>query len=170
MRFQIKHETGDVSDVVAAFSGEYRFLSNFWPCEVVLPAEQGLPFYTCASTEHYYQAAKTLNPEWRERIALSETPNLAKKLVREEGFPQREDYNDAFKLAVMEAALRQKFSDKNPELMQQLLATNNAVLIEGNSWGDVFWGVDLAEGKGGKNHLGQLLMKIRHELLLDSEK
>lgn len=43
-----------MSNVIDSFSGNYRFLSNFWPCVVTLDDQQ----YT--STEHAYQAAKTL--------------------------------------------------------------------------------------------------------------
>jgi hypothetical protein len=36
-------------------------------------------------------------------------------------------------------------------------------LVEGNRWGDQFWGVDLRTGLG-ENHLGKILMKVRDEL------
>jgi len=39
-----------------------------------------------------------------------------------------------------------------------LLQTGDEELIEGNKWGDRFWGV--CKGKG-KNNLGKILMKIR---------
>jgi hypothetical protein len=55
--------------------------------------------------------------------------------------------------------LCQKFT--NSELRQKLLATEDAILIEGNTWGDTFWGV--CKGVG-KNHLGKILMAIRKEL------
>lgn len=41
---------------------------------------------------------------------------------------------------------------------KKLLATENALLVEGNTWNDTYWGV--CNGVG-KNTLGQLLMKIR---------
>ncbi len=44
-----------------------------------------------------------------------------------------------------------------------LLATDDAVLQEGNRWGDRFWGVDLATGIG-ENQLGQVLMRKRRAL------
>ena len=64
-----------------------------------------------------------------------------------------------FKLGITEDVIRQKFN--NPELKEKLIATGDAELIEGNPWGDTFWGV--CEGKG-ENHLGKILMKIRSEL------
>ena len=42
-----------------------------------------------------------------------------------------------------------------------LLATGKATLVEGNSWGDTFWGV--CRGKG-KNMLGKILMRVRKRL------
>jgi predicted NAD-dependent protein-ADP-ribosyltransferase YbiA (DUF1768 family) len=44
--------------------------------------------------------------------------------------------------------------------MQKLLDTGTQTLVEGNWWGDVFWGV--CKGVG-SNHLGKLLMKLRKE-------
>ena len=41
---------------VTEFQGEYRFLSNFWPAQVVF---EGVTYPT---SEHAYQAAKTLDP------------------------------------------------------------------------------------------------------------
>lgn len=54
-----------------------------------------------------------------------------------------------------------KFS-QNPELMELLIATDNALLVEGNKWNDRYWGVDVRTGVG-RNHLGKILMKIRSE-------
>lgn len=70
----------------------------------------------------------------------------------------RSDWEEV-KLGVMEGLLREKFSD--PELRRKLLATGERELVEGNDWGDSFWGVCAGRGK---NHLGRLLMKLREEL------
>jgi predicted NAD-dependent protein-ADP-ribosyltransferase YbiA (DUF1768 family) len=45
---------------ISSFTGEYRFLSNFYPCVVHLDEE------VYPSVEHAYQAAKTVNPEERK--------------------------------------------------------------------------------------------------------
>jgi len=58
----------------------------------------------------------------------------------------------------MAEGLRQKFSD--PDLRNRLLATGDAELVEGTTWGDVTWGIDLNTGEG-ENHLGKLLMELR---------
>jgi N-glycosidase YbiA len=137
--------------MINGFKDEYRFLSNFWHARVVLDGQ------IFPSVEHAYQAAKTLDRPSRIAIALCETPGAAKRAGKQA--PMRDGWDD-MKLAVMEDLLRQKFKD--PELADQLLDTEGHELVEGNFWGDVFWGV--CRGKG-ENHLGKLLMKIRSELL-----
>ena len=87
---------------------------------------------------------------------MAETPGLAKKLGRKATI--RPDW-EKIKLPIMEYLLRQKFGDKT--LKALLIGTGDAELVEGNMWGDTYWGV--CKGKG-ENHLGKLLMKIREEL------
>lgn len=41
-------------------------------------------------------------------------------------------------------------------------------IVEGNTWGDAFWGVDSRTGEG-ENHLGQILMQVRSELNLSNK-
>lgn len=130
------------------FDGEHAFLSNFHPSPIRV---QGIWFPT---VEHAFQAAKTLDPTERDAIARATTPGRAKRLGRQ--VTLRPQWDDV-KIGVMEDLLRRKFDGVGP-LWTQLLATSPAELIEGNTWGDIFWGV--CQGKG-QNHLGKLLMKIR---------
>ena len=139
-----------MGDRIDYFSGDYRFLSNFWPSEVNF---NGVTYTT---VEHGYQAAKTLSDSERLWIKASPTPGVAKRRGKE--VTLREDWEQV-KLYVMETLLRLKFSD--PELCFKLLLTGNAELIEGNTWGDTYWGV--CRGRG-SNNLGKLLMKIREVL------
>lgn len=135
---------------IDSFSGKYRFLSNFWPCKVVW---EGVEY---PSTEHAYQAAKLVNKEDRE-LVRNATAAEAKKLGRK--FPMIDGW-DNVRLNVMYDLCLQKF--QNPELKQKLLDTGDAILIEGNWWGDTFYGVC----KGiGENNLGKILMRIRSELV-----
>ena len=53
-----------------------------------------------------------------------------------------------------------KFKD-NFSLKKALLDTNDIYLVEGNNWGDVYWGVCKNIGY---NKLGEILMKIREEI------
>jgi N-glycosidase YbiA len=135
---------------ISSFTGDYRFLSNFYPSDVEL---DGIVY---PSVEHAYQAAKTLDKEERKVFHKRPLPSAAeaKKLGRKSSL--RSDW-EGVKLQVMEDLLVQKFAHK--ELQEQLLATGQSLLVEGNWWGDSFWGVD--NKKGGQNHLGKLLMKIR---------
>jgi ribA/ribD-fused uncharacterized protein len=139
--------------MITEFQGEYRFLSNFWPCEVEY---DGMIY---PSVEHAYQAAKTLDIVQQSTIQHASTPGLAKKMGRK--VTMRRDW-DKIKLGVMENLVRQKF--KNAKLKKQLLSTGTRILVEGNNWGDRYWGVSPVENGYGLNHLGKILMKVRDEL------
>lgn len=138
---------------IDSFSGKFRFLSNFWLVTVHL---DGVPY---PSVEHAYQAAKF--PEGhglRVLIHGAVTPAAARKIAHNNRHAMRPDYQDR-KLAVMRDLLVEKFS--YPHLAEQLASTKGFDLIEGNTWGDTFWGV--CNGVG-ENHLGRLLMRIRDQM------
>ena len=135
--------------MIDSFTGENRFLSNFWPAEVEL---DGMIFPT---VEHAYVAAKTLDMEERRKIQAVATPGQVKRLGRK--LVLRPDWEDV-KLFVMEDLVRQKF--QHADLRQLLLATGDQELVEGNTWGDTFWGVCFDVGL---NHLGLILMEVRDE-------
>lgn len=67
--------------------------------------------------------------------------------------------SDGERLEVMESILRAKFED-NPYLMEKLVETGKAVLINGNNRKEEYWGIDLYSWRG-ENNLGKILMKIR---------
>lgn len=136
--------------VIAVFNGEYRFLSNFYMWNVKYDGD------TYVSSEHAYQAAKTLDKTQRLDIRRVASPGAAKKLGR---LVELRSGWEGMKVAVMEEILRDKFGPGSP-LRGKLLSTNDAELVEGNNWHDTFWGV--CNGKG-ENMLGKLLMKLRAE-------
>ena len=142
------------------FRGRYRFLSNFYTSRIVLGAKE------YPTVEHAYQAWKTLDPEWFERIRTAGTPGKAKRLGRQA--PRRQDW-ESVKVEVMRMLLRIKFARGTP-LAERLLATVDKgideQLIEENTWDDTFWGV--CEGIGA-NRLGELLMEIREDLRLPEQ-
>lgn len=160
--------------MINSFRGQYRFLSNFWPAKVAMDGR----FYP--SVEHAYQAGKTTDENLRDKIRSAQTPGIAKRYGRHVRL--RPEW-ESIKLYLMEKLLRQKFGlDPIPvsvpaemirsfrtdrivffheDLRTKLLATYPEKLIEGNTWGDTFWGVCNGEGQ---NHLGKLLMKIRKEI------
>lgn len=64
----------------------------------------------------------------------------------------------------MRDLVEQKF--EHPVLRKRLLETGDQEIIEGNSWGDRFWGVS---GGAGENHLGRIIMDLRAELQIVDE-
>ena len=139
--------------VIDSFSGEYRFLSNFYPS----PLNHERISYK--HVEGAYQAAKTLDHNIR-RTMQNMTPVEAKRVGQM--LDIRDDW-EVIKIEIMYECLRNKFFDR--VLRKKLLATGDTELIEGNYWGDTFWGV--CKGVG-ENHLGKLLMKVRQEICEDS--
>jgi len=137
--------------MINRFTGQYRFLSNFYPIEI---EQEGMKYPT---VEHAYQAAKTVFSLDKLAIQLCKTPGEAKCYGRKVRL--RTDWED-IKLRVMRNLISQKFRDVHLNL--KLLATKNEELIEGNNWGDTFWGV--CNGVG-ENHLGKILMDVRSRLI-----
>lgn len=149
------------SDAIVAFSGDNAFLSNFSPSPITLhwpeTAEGSL---TCMvpTVEHGYQASKCLLLADAIQVCEVRRPYQAKRLGR---LHQARPNWEEIKLDVMKHLLWAKFAP-GQELRRQLLATEGRMLIEGNDWGDDFWGmVPTAEGLQGENHLGRILMEIR---------
>lgn len=137
---------------ITGFSGDYEFLSNFYEVSVEY---NGL---TYGSTEAAFQAQKCITDE--ERIAFTKySPDKSKRAGKRVNL--RPDWEDV-KIRIMEEVLRAKFT-QHKDLAERLISTGDKILIEGNDWGDVFWGADSSTGEG-ENHLGKLLMKIRGEL------
>lgn len=137
--------------MINSFTGSYSWLSNFEPCNIIFENDR------YETSEHAYQAAKTLDKNYRGIIANCVSPHLAKKMGKR--IELRSDWEEV-KIPIMETILREKFASGTP-LAQKLLDTGDEELVEGNWWGDKFWGV--CDGVG-ENNLGKLLMKIRNEL------
>ena len=137
-------------DIIDRFDGEHRFLSNFYPAQVLL---DGVVY---PSAEHAFQAAKTTDESLRREILCCDTPGKAKQKGRR--LPLRSDW-ETIKISVMEKLIHDKFLD--PALRQKLIATGDAILVEGNWWGDTFWGIC---NKEGENHLGRILMRERDKI------
>ena len=97
----------------------------------------------------------------KDEVRYAESPGIAKKMGR--SLQIRPDWEDV-KLNIMEDLVRLKFTTHSG-LRKKLLRTGDAELIEGNWWGDQFWGVS----KGyGENHLGKILMKVRDDFKNES--
>lgn len=111
---------------ISEFRGEYYFLSNFYSAPVTY---NGMCF---ENNEAAFQAAKC--PERMTEFCRL-NPSEAKRLGRR--VKLRGDW-EAVKDAVMYEICKAKFS-QNPDLADKLVATKDAELIEGNTWGDRIW-------------------------------
>jgi ribA/ribD-fused uncharacterized protein len=144
MMITFKHDT------IKKFEGDYRWLSNFWPCDVF-----GWP-----TVEHAYQASKTLDLGERQLIMQCQTPGQAKRLGGKVRL--RDDWKNV-KFQVMYGLIDMKFDPiVNPVLHTLLIDTGDAKIEEGNDWGDTIWGI--CNGIG-NNHLGKIIMQIRQKHL-----
>lgn len=155
------HVTRNMVDKIEEFSGRYRFLSNFWKEPFII---DGIVYNT---NEHYYQSMKGGTKQDKKYVREADTPYQSKQRGR--SISMRVGWDD-MKLDVMRKGLRAKFT-QNESLKKKLLETGNAILEEGNDWGDSFWGINKNPKKGkvgGKNHLGKLLMELRRELMDES--
>lgn len=136
---------------ITSFTGKHRFLSNFTDAPVEL---DGMSY---RSVEHAYQAAKTISPDMRLIIQSAPTAAAAKALGKKVDL--RDDWL-SIRLDIMTNLVRQKFAPRS-FFAEQLLKTGDEELVEGNWWGDKFWGKCNGEGE---NHLGKILMQVREEL------
>ena len=147
-------------DKISQFQGEYKWLSNFWPCSVLLHGR------TYQSVEHAYQASKSNDPIWYDTcsdpdIKAGQIKRLSKSISSQNLWKDWED----IKRPIMLSLLIQKFQSE--PFRSQLLNTGDILIEEGNTWGDKFWGIDLKTGNG-ENYLGQYIMFIRDQVINDT--
>lgn len=145
------------------FSGEYAFLSNMAPCVI---HHDG---YIFQSTECAYQAAKFNDPTIKQMFVEIDNGRKAKVLARK--LVQASDVDtlsvdqwNSMRVRLMYDINYQKYTTRE-DLMEKLMATGTTPLIEGNTWNDQFWGVDVRSRKG-LNTLGGILMAIRNQNML----
>lgn len=128
------------------FRDEHFFLSNMYPAMV-----DGFP-----SLEHAYVLAKI---GYHHEPAIRSIDNPKKVKTYGKGFPVVEGWNTN-KDTVMYRLVSKKF--EHPELKPLLAQTGMAKLIEGNNWGDTYFG-ECPIGNG-HNVLGNILMIVRYEI------
>lgn len=152
--------------VIPEFKGDNYFLSNFYVHKMHFrTADKPLAMPTM---EHVFQAAKykaldvsdDAKVAYVVKVAGAKTPTAARTIGKNVKGLDIAAW-DEMKIAVMREGLLSKFSDK--DLGARLLGTGDAMLVEGNTWGDTFWG---RSDKKGYNILGVLLMEIRGYLRL----
>lgn len=145
--------------VIDSFTGTNFFLSNFYP----------IPIKACngqmvKSLEHAYMMEKCDDPAYHAAIMAAPTAARAKAIggrasFQRNGWRLKPEWNDAYRKAVMDKLLDQKFN--HPDLGGYLLDTGYVELIEGNFHGDTFFGVCRGIGR---NELGKSLMAKRQRL------
>jgi hypothetical protein len=149
--------------VIAKFEGEYSFLSNFHQSEFVW---RGQAFQ---SGEHAFQYAKGYHipdsylkdmTDYFDSVIAAPTPAKAKYLGRAVNIDVKSW--DAQRITYMREIIHEKFYQC--QLAGPLINTGACLLVEGNDWGDKFWGrcLDKTTGKMvGLNTLGTILMEER---------
>ncbi len=135
---------------IGGFVGEYRWLSNFFPCRIEWDGR------VYGSTEAAYHSGKY--PAAERDVFTTLDPDSAKKLAHAK--PYDTAAWEARKLRTMREVTWAKFS-QHPELAEKLLATGDRYLEETNWWGDKIWGVYHGEGQ---NFFGKILMETRARL------
>lgn len=168
---------------ITAFTGRWRFLSNFYRSEfraVIDLGDQSLSIRV-PTLEHAYQASKATTLAIARRIideagSALEARRMGRRLVL------RPDW-DQVRVPTMRALVQMKFAEVY--LAERLLATGERELVEGNPWKDTFWGAvpsvkptqaasQLNPGEQvydtpsavyiGQNWLGRILMERRSAL------
>lgn len=132
------------------FRGKFYFLSNFYPCTIVIDG------FGYQSAEAAFQGQK--NSQYAHMFTGSVTPLEAKRLGKR--VPIDVGEWNARRLSVMRQVVRTKFA-QNPALRDRLIAVTEPI-VEDNTWGDTYWG----KCRGvGSNHLGQILHEVRDSLI-----
>lgn len=146
------YEKGANEKVIDSFRGKYYFLSNFYPCTIVLDG------VTYSSAEAAFQAQK--DPSRKEEFAKMSAAEAkaAGRKVKMDVY----EWNEGRRDEAMRRVLKAKF-DQNIGLAADLAATGGAKLVEGNQHGDRYWGT--VNGVGA-NMLGTMLMEIRDQLVV----
>ncbi|MEV1003468.1 NADAR domain-containing protein [Nonomuraea sp. NPDC050202] len=152
--------------VIHRFAGDYEALSNFARIPVSVYSTLEQREITYPTSEHAFQAAKTLDPSERADILAAPGPKEAKALGGQ--VRRRPGWDEVIRYKAMRAIIAAKFT-LDSSAGRVLLDTGNAHLIEGNTWHDQHWG-DCRCGRNqcrepGQNHLGRMLMERRTELI-----
>lgn len=160
---------------ITEFSGAHAFLSNFAALPMLLPFGPEMVYWPTA--EHAFQAMKCTDALQAEWIHDAPTPREAKR--RGQTVELRPDWDQTRRMWML-FVVQAKFQTV-PGLMLRLAETRGRLLVEGNTWGDDYWGAVTGDellqrkqpvpqlpvwyGDGepllGHNWLGRILMMIR---------
>jgi ribA/ribD-fused uncharacterized protein len=140
-------------DIIDSFSGEYECFSNF----------SAHPVGQYETSEHAFQAKKTINERDHDYVASAMSPRSAKWRGRQ--IKLRADWAEAKDPEMLQVVL-DKFI-QHEDIGDILIGTDKATLVEGNYHGDDYWGM-IRDKNGkwmGKNVLGKTLMLVREILI-----
>ena len=137
------------------FSGELSFLSNFY--EASFKVNDTI----YRSVEHFYQSLKSNDPKEQEEIRNALTPGKAKKLGK--NIKSKRANFEKEKIEIMYIGVKEKFL-QNEFIAKKLVLVDDKDLVEENSWGDTFWGIDI-NTKIGQDNLGKILRKVKKLLI-----
>lgn len=159
----IKNWFNDESNEIRSFKGgsEFAFLSNMYKLENPITVSH-IEYY---SSENAYQASKFINLKTRfdiSKMSPKESKAFAKSVFKDKQLQIEHPLDTSFmnyRTQLMFNIVFRKF-EANPELNELLQSTGNKTIIEGNGWGDDFWGVSSKTGIG-RNNLGIILMNVR---------
>ncbi|MGL5579349.1 MAG: NADAR family protein [Cetobacterium sp.] len=142
------------------FRGEYDFLSNFYPLETPLYDAKADVWYP--TVEHFYQAMKFDNVQIRQALAKHPAKGLKRVVVNLKSYisPHWKHRRES----AMAIGLNRKYSQENPTILKKLVDTEGVKLVEYNTWGDEYWGVNI-NTKQGQNRLGEMIENIRNKHL-----
>lgn len=141
---------------IESFTGPHRFLSNFYHSPIQINE------YRFNTVEHAYQAAKSIDYlKWDAFTSNTRFPMSAGQAKKAgQKLELRPDW-DEIKLDIMHTLVDTKFA-QNEDLRKLLIDTYPVELIEGNYWGDRYWG--MCRGIG-HNYLGKILMAVRRQYI-----
>ena len=130
--------------------------SNFSPHPIAIEGQ------AWSTVEHYYQAQKfvgTPDQDLVVQIRGVKTPEEAAALGRDRQRILRSDW-ETVKTQVMHQAVLQKFLT-HLDIQAILLSTKDEAIVE-DSPTDYYWGC--GSQRTGQNHLGKILMIVRHQI------
>jgi ribA/ribD-fused uncharacterized protein len=154
--------------LITQFKGQYEFLDPAYYClaefDGVIYNSAEAAFLAAQFDDPYFRVVfrNPALPIWRAR-------ELSKKLQR------RRDWTPELSLEIMRQITLDKFS-RTAKLRSALVATRDERIVAENNWHEQFWGrctCDTRPGKygrrsscsvPGRNHLGEILMSVRHQL------
>lgn len=115
------------------------------------------------SVEHYYQAMKFEDYDYREQIRSASRPADATKLGKSKKHGRRKDW-DKVKETFMTRGTYIKCRTHS-DVSQALLATGESPIMETSQY-DYYWGC--GRDQRGKNVYGKILMNVREQLRKES--